>query len=492
MAYKVFAEDVCAPFTHVSFYSLAQLSKKAEKFIGIKSQPPLQEFIGTNVHWCLEEKNALALAETTVKNLEKPVYSEILVKESHTSLKKLNQLADLTKDKSFTNYRNRQLSNYLKKYLNVWIEATVWGHIVNMSDFYFNFLSDKILKLVEEKVKKEKIKISPVEIFTVMTTPTKRSILLEQEIDIFKLSKEIKKKKIKDFSNWQPLQSHTKKYDWLQYHYLGPTILKKNYFIEILKGLIKQRVSPDREIAKIVKREKETIKKQRELKKKINFNQKELYWLKLAREFVYLKGLRKEITFIASRSYDSLLKEIAKRFVISVRQLQFMSPDEIFDGLAGKKIPAADLLNQRTRYCALYYPQGKAKIYVGQEAEKLVKMIKEEKINKNIKEIKGATGYPGKVKGKVAIIAEEKEMKKMEKGMILVSPATNPNIMLAIVKAAAIVTDEGGITCHAAIVSRELKIPCVIGTKIATKVLKDGDMVEVDATKGVVRIIKKS
>ena len=78
-------------------------------------------------------------------------------------------------------------------------------------------------------------------------------------------------------------------------------------------------------------------------------------------------------------------------------------------------------------------------------------------------------------------------MEKFKRGDILVSPATNPNILPVMKIAAAIITDEGGITCHAAIVSREFKIPCVVGTKIATKVLKDGDLVEVDAEKGVVR-----
>jgi len=67
---------------------------------------------------------------------------------------------------------------------------------------------------------------------------------------------------------------------------------------------------------------------------------------------------------------------------------------------------------------------------------------------------------------------------------------TNPNMMPLIRKAKAIITDEGGITCHAAIISRELNIPCIIGTKIATKVLKDGDRVEVDADKGIVRKLK--
>lgn len=72
------------------------------------------------------------------------------------------------------------------------------------------------------------------------------------------------------------------------------------------------------------------------------------------------------------------------------------------------------------------------------------------------------------------------------------TPETTPNTVPYLSRVRAIVTDEGGITSHAAIVSRELRIPCIIGTKIATKVLKDGDVVEVDAKKGIVRKIKKS
>lgn len=67
--------------------------------------------------------------------------------------------------------------------------------------------------------------------------------------------------------------------------------------------------------------------------------------------------------------------------------------------------------------------------------------------------------------------------------------ATNPDLIIAMGKAAAIVTEEGGITSHAAIVSREMKKPCIIATKNATQVLQDGDMVEVDADKGVIKIL---
>ena len=68
---------------------------------------------------------------------------------------------------------------------------------------------------------------------------------------------------------------------------------------------------------------------------------------------------------------------------------------------------------------------------------------------------------------------------------------TRPAFLPLMRMAVAIVTDEGGLTCHAAIIARELHIPCIVGTKVATQVLKDGDMVEVDAEKGSVRILRR-
>lgn len=105
--------------------------------------------------------------------------------------------------------------------------------------------------------------------------------------------------------------------------------------------------------------------------------------------------------------------------------------------------------------------------------------------------IQGNTAFLGFARGAAKIIFSPLDFKKIEEGDILISPMTQPTFTLILSKIAAIVTDEGGITCHAAIVSRELGIPCVIGTEIATKVLRDGDMVEVDATHGKVTIIKK-
>lgn len=98
----------------------------------------------------------------------------------------------------------------------------------------------------------------------------------------------------------------------------------------------------------------------------------------------------------------------------------------------------------------------------------------------------GAGASPGIGSGKVKILKSPKEISKVKEGDVLVAPMTSPDYVPAMKKAAAIVTDEGGQTSHAAIVSRELGIPCVVGSKIATKTLKENDMVTVDGQKGFV------
>ena len=132
---------------------------------------------------------------------------------------------------------------------------------------------------------------------------------------------------------------------------------------------------------------------------------------------------------------------------------------------------------------------GEVSILTGDEAEKFNKKIKRSHQGdyKDIKEIVGNIAFRGKVEGTVKIVNTISDMSKMERGDILVSAQTNPSIISAMKKASAFVTDEGGLTCHAAIVSRELSTPCIVGTKIATQIFKDGDMIEVDAERGIVK-----
>lgn len=115
--------------------------------------------------------------------------------------------------------------------------------------------------------------------------------------------------------------------------------------------------------------------------------------------------------------------------------------------------------------------------------------IQKERVVATIKEFKGQIANRGKYKGIAKIVFTRAQLIKIRKGDVIVAPMTSPLYVEAMKKTGAIVTDEGGLLSHAAIVSRELGVPCVVGTKIATKILKDGDMVEVDAEKGIVKKI---
>jgi phosphohistidine swiveling domain-containing protein len=189
------------------------------------------------------------------------------------------------------------------------------------------------------------------------------------------------------------------------------------------------------------------------------------------RELVYYRTLRTDVFYELIFLARPITTEVGKKFGLTFKELRNYS---VYDLLIGKP----------TKYPALV----SCAYYKDQFAFFRKPIFKENK--QGNQEIKGVVAYGGKARGRVKVIRNVESLGKMEVGDILVAPMTSPNFLIAMQKAAAFVTDEGGITCHAAIVAREMKKPCIIGTKIATKVLRDGDLVEVDADNGIVRIIK--
>ncbi len=187
-----------------------------------------------------------------------------------------------------------------------------------------------------------------------------------------------------------------------------------------------------------------------------------------------------------------LFKEISKRVNLNELEVANCTYSEIKELLVGKGLSEAEVkdIKKRLRYYRFIYHEDFFEVIT--EAQ-----TKEEKISKDIKLLKGQPANPGKAVGPAKVILEKldhldpKELEKVKEGDILVASSTCPDMLPAMKKAAAFVTDVGGILSHAAIVSREFNVPCVVGTKIATKVLEDGDVVEIDADKGVVRIISR-
>lgn len=190
-------------------------------------------------------------------------------------------------------------------------------------------------------------------------------------------------------------------------------------------------------------------------------------------------------TDFASDVLGKYFKKILKKEKIKNLSLLDYTPDEVISFLKTGE------LNKKRRKVLYYFVVKDSKI-IGSEKRvfKDIKKIINSEIKDKVKNLKGNVAYKGFIKGKVKIVHNKNDFSKFNQGDILVTISSNPSLMPVIRKCGAIIADEGGMTCHAAIISRELKIPCIIGTKIATKFLKDGDLVEVDANKGIVKIIK--
>jgi phosphohistidine swiveling domain-containing protein len=155
------------------------------------------------------------------------------------------------------------------------------------------------------------------------------------------------------------------------------------------------------------------------------------------------------------------------------------------------KPPSLKTLAKRSKNMVLVGEKYAAAISLKEFAKKNTNyIIKIEEVEEGLKIIRGQPGFGGYVMGVVRILKRKNQVGEVKDGEVIVAFMTTPDFVPAMKRAAAFITDEGGITCHAAIIAREMRKPCIIGTKIATKVLKDGDLVEVDADKGVVRIIK--
>lgn len=192
----------------------------------------------------------------------------------------------------------------------------------------------------------------------------------------------------------------------------------------------------------------------------------------------------------AERADEPYLDFVRTLYPELVPYVQVLSPSDWFSG----EIIDSTQLAEKARHYSDGYCVIDGALHPRSSLDSLLKehkYILEVITEKSIQTLVGSVGYRGRVQGIVRVLRSRNEIGTFQSGEVLVTEMTTPEFLVAAQRAVAIVTDEGGITCHAAIVARELKKPCVIGTKFATEVLHDGDLVEVDADNGVVRILGK-
>ncbi len=275
------------------------------------------------------------------------------------------------------------------------------------------------------------------------------------------------------------------------------TSFTKEEYIERINELLKFK-NLENKISAIVLARKNNDMKYKMTIDKYDFKGELLYFSKIIRDFIFFRTCMTEHTdYLFYNARITLLEEIARRIGISNKELVMLSLEEIEDIIKNYYEMSEEYLkkiNDRKIGYAIIWENGKVKLFYSKYAIYLQDIASSRIVDiENIDEkdiIKGNVANKGKVQGKVRILNSYSDIKKVKKGDIIVATMTTPDYISAMEKAAGFITDEGGITCHAAIISREFDVPCIVGTVNATKRLKDGQEIEMNAYNGTIKVIE--
>jgi phosphohistidine swiveling domain-containing protein len=463
----------------------------------IKLFVPQQEFLAVGRALLEKVKNEDAWGDAYVSRLS--------VAES-----RLYQASEELNGLNLKRLSDRELFKVYDDYYRIYTALHVHHWVQTALDFGENVFSRYLMNHLKEKIVGTKYSLG--DVFSILTTPTAEAKPAQEYRQLLLILADIMKSKslcnyfshtdtrliVRDLAKrdaklFAALQRHVTDFGWLGYGTVGPA-WDMAYFVDILASLARQKANPTKLLQEISDNKRQIKSRQEELDKALQLDSAHRRIFKFARNLVFTKGTRKDSMFHSYASAENMFREIGRRRYLSLRQVRYLHPHEFKQVLLANNFPYA-VLNERYKF-GLNFSTGRYEDDInltGAEAKKFIESLNiiEEDIT-NVKMLVGDCASPGRVRGAVKIINEVKDMAKMNKGDILISTATTPDLVPAIKKAAAIVTDVGGITCHAAIISRELGIPCVVGTKIATKVLHDGDIIDVNASHGKVDIIKRA
>lgn len=284
-------------------------------------------------------------------------------------------------------------------------------------------------------------------------------------------------------------------FHWMHNNYKDVEGLPEEYFQKELRREREKDINELKNelehIESNVKKHAETIEK---IRKRCVFDKADfdkLYWIGMVGWWV---DRRKEYNLIANHYLDKYLKHVCKKYNFDYDAVSFLLPWELDSVINGEKGFGDYDIDQRKKNSFHFYDvYGNEAFLLGKDADSMWLTIQATIRKSGLERISGQTAWRGRIAGKARIVKNPKDAADFKEGDILVTGMTRPDFLPLMQKAVAFVTDEGGITCHAAIMAREMRKPCVTGTKIATKIIKDGDLIEVDANAnyGAVRIMRE-
>lgn len=419
-------------------------------------------------------------------------FFEEFSKKEFDIVDRANSYIEKLKTINFSKLSHDTLLKELLEFNDIYLETCVTGY-TRPEDYLELELKEQLKKELRDDQEKQDY------IFKrVATVPDYRPLAYSEEpLDLLKIAKAMKEEN-SDLEKL--LDIHMEKYSWMKAPVLtiDTCFLKEEYLMR-LKFLENENI--DEKIANIVDTRKNNDLEYERIIKENKFSDRTLKLAKALRDFIFLRTYTTECSdHLFYKARHSLLKEISKRCEIDNNDLIMLGINEIVDILNNNCVITKEkikLIESRKNAFSILWIDGKVSIYLNEEALTLQSEIgKVYKVNDhgNTQDldnmIKGMPANKGKVTGKAKVLLKYEDIFEVEKGDIIVATMTTPDYVAAMEKAIGFITDEGGITCHAAIISREFNVPCIVGTNNATSKIKSGQLIELDAYNGIITIME--
>ncbi len=386
------------------------------------------------------------------------------------------------RQKNLINMNLEELHEEMSKFNEKYIDTFVPGFTRPESFLEVALRKElKKMKLGNDEIQNIFLKVS--------TCPNYKNLSYSEEpLDLLKIA--LEKSKGNNIENL--LTKHIEKYSWIKapVSFEDTCFTKEDYIIR-LEHLKNENINA--KIENILKTRKKNDDEYAEILNQYEFSEKILKLIKAIRDFIFLRTYTTEYSdYLFYVARHTIFEAISQKCNISVDDLIMLGCDEILDILINNGNVKEELKNkieERKKGFAIIWLDGKIETFLGEnslelqtEIGKIYKVNANQEKEKNI--IYGTVANKGIVRGKVKILLTYNDIYKVKKGDIIVATMTTPDYISAMEKASGFITDEGGITCHAAIISREFNVPCIVGTINATKELKDGELIELDAYSG--------
>jgi len=323
------------------------------------------------------------------------------------------------------------------------------------------------------------------EIVEILLTPEKLSFHQKSEYDLLKIY--FAKKEKQDYL----LKIHEQKWNWIDSSYFEIDFVGQQDWKKRMDSYSYKKAAI---LYKKLKNYRQSVyENKKNIIKKYKLPQ-EYFTIAEALSFsIWWQDQRKMRSWWAYAGFDKILKSLAKFYIIDKKDLLYYTAEEWLKlSNAGIKVEKK-VIQQRKGHFIFILKEINYKLLYSKKAKNFINpIISQIKDQQKHDKIIGIVAYRGKknIIGKVKVVMSPRLIKKIRKNEILVAPMTSPDYIHLMRQAKAIVTDVGGLMSHAALVARELGKTCIIGTKVATQKLKDGDIIQIDCNVGEIKIIK--